>query len=535
MTHGMVVAPQPEAVEAGAVVLMNGGNAIDAAIACALVQGVVDPCMTGIAGFGSMHVLLPEQGVHQLLDFHTRAPAAVREDMWSDRIRGEARDGFGFFLEGRVNEVGYQSIMVPGNLKGYYQAVSRYGRQSWSDVVAPAIAEARDGFVIRPHVHEFWTRRDMGRVTTREKLAFTAAGRQLFFDSDGELLRVGDRLQNPQMAESLQRIADGGEAVFYRGDMARQMVDDIQANDGLLSLDDLAAYDTRSTPPLWTEYRGYRIASNPPPGGGIMVLQMLNILEHFDLRALGHNTPEYIRVVSEAMKYATIDKDTRVGDPEFVPVPIDEILSRDYAGELAARIRRGEQAHVERLDNQASESRDTTHVCVADEHGNIVSMTHSLGMPSGVITDGLGFMYNGCMSVFDPRPGRVGSLAPGKSRFTAMSPTVVFDGEQPCLAIGAPGGTWITMGVLQGILNVLDFEMSVSDAVAAPRFTANSDIIDVSNRIPRFVTAKLQQLGYPVARSHLSYTFAGVHAIAIRDGVCTGGADPGRDGMALSV
>ena len=162
-------------------------------------------------------------------------------------------------------------------------------------------------------------------------------------------------------------------------------------------------------------------------------------------------------------------------------------------------------------------------------------MTHSLGMPSGVINDGLGFMWNGCMSVFDPRPGRAGSLAPGKARFTAMSPCMVFRDGAPVLVIGAPGGTWITMGVLQGILNVLDFGMSASDAVAAPRFTANSDVIDVCNRIPTYVTAVLERDGYRVARSPLSYTFGGVHAIAIEDGRLRGGADPGRDGMALAV
>jgi len=162
-------------------------------------------------------------------------------------------------------------------------------------------------------------------------------------------------------------------------------------------------------------------------------------------------------------------------------------------------------------------------------------MTHSLGMPSGVITPGTGFMWNGCMSVFDPRPGRAGSLAPGKSRFTAMSPTLVFRDGAPVIAIGAPGGTWITMGVLQGLLNVLDFGMSMSDAVAAPRFTANSDVIDVCNRIPRFVTRELEAAGYAVARSHLSYTFAGVHGIRLEGGRWSGGADPGRDGMALAI
>ena len=534
MTHGMVVAPQPEAVEAGAVALMEGGNAIDAAISCALVQGVVDPCMTGIAGFGSMHLYLPAKGVHGLIDFHTRAPAAVTEDMWAELIEGEFRDGFGFKLRARVNEIGYQSIMIPGNLLAYHEAVTEHGRLAWSDVVAPAIDFARNGFTVRPHVHEFWTKADMGRVATRDKLALSATGRRLYFDDNGALKRPGARVVNPDMAHSLERLAAGGADEFYRGEMSRQMSEDIQANGGLLSREDLAGYRTRRSDVLWCEYRGFQVASNPPPGGGVMVLEMLNILENFDLAALGHNTPEYIRVVSEAMKVATIDKDTRVGDPEFMHVPLDELLSKDYARAVADRIRRGEQASVERLDDPL-EARDTTHICVVDEEGSAVSMTHSLGMPSGVITDGLGFMYNGCMSVFDPRPGRAGSLAPGKGRFTAMSPTMVFKDGAPVIVIGAPGGTWITMGVLQGLLNVLDFGMSMSDAVAAPRFTANSNIIDVCNRVPRFVTGQLEARGYKVARSYLSYTFAGVHGIRIDHGRWSGGADPGRDGMALAV
>lgn len=265
-----------------------------------------------------------------------------------------------------------------------------------------------------------------------------------------------------------------------------------------------------------------------------MILEMLNILENFDLAAMGHNTPEYIRTVAEAMKYATMDKDAKVGDPAFVDVPIDQLLSKDYAGELAEHIRRGRKANVLRLDPM-EESKNTTHISIIDAHGNAVSMTHSLGMPSGVITEGLGFMYNGCMSVFDPRPGRVGSLAPGKRRFTAMSPTIVFKGDDPYIIIGAPGGTFITMGILQGILNVLDFDMSMFEAVTASRFTANSNTIDVSNRIPRFVTNELEAMGYPIARNHLSYAFAGVHGIRIKDGELEGGADPGRDGMALEV
>jgi gamma-glutamyltranspeptidase/glutathione hydrolase len=362
----------------------------------------------------------------------------------------------------------------------------------------------------------------------------TPAGRRIYLDENDELKKVGSVLKNPDMAHTLRRIAEGGADVFYSGEMAEEIAADMAANGGLLSYKDLKNYKTVRAEPLWTDYRDYRISSNQPPGGGIMVLEMLNILENFDLAGMGHNSPEYIRVVSEAMKYATIDKDNRVGDPLFVDVPFDELLDKGYAGTLAAAIRAGEKAHVERL-NEVPESKDTTHVCTLDADGNAVTMTHSLGMASGVVTDGLGFMYNGCMSVFDPRPGRAGSLAPGKGRFTAMSPSIVFKGDEPHVVIGAPGGTYITMGVLQGILNALDFGMPISDAVAAPRFSTNSDTIDVCNRIPRFVTDELEKIGYPVARSYLSYHFAGVHGIRIDDGVWSGGADPGRDGMALIV
>ena len=337
------------------------------------------------------------------------------------------------------------------------------------------------------------------------------------------------------MANTLRRIARDGIEPFYQGDMAEAMIADIEANGGLLSREDLANYSPREGEPLWGEYRGHRIASNPPPGGGVQVIEMLHILENFDLAAMGHNSPDYIRTVSEAMKRATVDKDEHVGDPMFFDVPLDRLLDKGYAREQADAIRRGEKVHVTRYGANDAESKDTTQVSVIDEHGNAVSMTHSLGSPSGVITEGLGFMYNGCMGVFDPRPGRPDSIAPGKSRFSSMAPSILFDGDDPFLVIGAPGGTYIAMGILQGILNVVDFEMTATEAVAAPRFVAVSDIIDVTNRIPRYVTDAVEAMGYEVARSHLSYHFAGVHAILRRDGKWHGGADPGRDGVALEV
>ena len=534
---GVVSAPQPEAVEAGTDVLREGGNAVDAAIACALVQTAVDPLMCGVAGFGTMHVYLPARDTHRILDFHGRAPLAVRPDMWADLVRGEAEDGFGFLLEGAVNELGYQSITTPMTLRAFDTALERFGSRSLPELIGPAIPWCEDGFEVRPHVSAFWNEEaSSGRVAHTEYLTRFEASRKVYVRPDGRIPSVGETHRNPDMGRTYRRVADRGADDFYTGELAEWIVADMESGGGLLTGEDLAGAAPVETDPLWGSYRGHRVATNHPPGGGVMVLEMLNILENFDLAAMGHNSPEYIAVVSEAMKIATVDKDTRIGDPRFHDNPIAELTSKEYGARMAERIRAGERTHVPRLNAGGRESKDTTHVCVVDGDGNCASLTHSLGRPSGVVTDGLGFMYNGCMGVFDPRPGRAGSLAPAKSRFTAMCPTMLFDDHGPWYVVGAPGGTYITMGVLQAILNVVDFAMSAQESVAAPRFCTTSDTIDVTNRILRRTQRALEDMGYPVRRSAKSFQFAGVHALRrTAGGGWQGGADPGRDGMALAV
>ena len=532
---GMICAPQPEAAEAGVEILRAGGNAVDAAIACALVQTVVDPLMCGIAGFGSMGIYLPGRAEHLYVDFHSPAPRAARPDMWENIIQSEARDGYGFILDGNVNDVGYQSICVPASLAAYHEAHRNFGTLPWSEIVQPAIAWAESGWTVRPHVHFFWSDPGMmGRVPTPDRIAHTPASRALYCRPDGSPKRVGDTVRNPDYAEVLRRIAAGGADVFYRGEIAEQIEADMRANGGRISREDLRDYRARRTAPLWGDYRGYRIATNQPPGGGIMLVEMLNMLEQFDLAALGHNSAAYIRLVAEVMKRATIDKDRFVGDPDFFDVPVERLTGKPYAAQLAAEIQGGVRAVVERF-NAGFTQKDTTQISVIDAAGNCVSMTHSLGMPSGVITPGLGFMYNGCMAVFDPRPGRAGSIAPGKARFSSVCPSIVFRDGRPCLVIGAPGATQIAMGVLQATLNVLDFGMSMTEAVVAPRFSATSNAIDISNRIPRSVSRALESDGYEVVRSPYTFGFAAVHGIRIGDFGLDGAADPGHDGVALAV
>jgi gamma-glutamyltranspeptidase / glutathione hydrolase len=536
MTHGMISAPQPEAAEAGADILRAGGNVVDAAVATALVQTAVDPQMCGIAGMGCMHLYLPSRGVHTTIDFHGRAPAAVRADMWANRIVREADDGWGFFLRDRENEIGYQSITTPRTLAALDHALRRYGTMTLSDVIQPAIEYAENGFLVRPHVAEYWHRpASAGRAANIGIITKFPAVRKIYTDAAGAPLTVGATLRNPDMANTYRRIARHGAADFYSGEIARQILADMDANGGLIRHADLLSCAPEETTPLWGTYRGARIATNNPPGGGIMLLQMLNILEQFDLRAIGHNTPEYIRIVSEAMKIATADKDAHVGDPRFVDVPVHHLTSKDYARQMADKIRRRDKTPVPRFNAGGAESQHTTQLCIADYTGNAVTMTHTLGQPSGVITEGLGFMYTGAMAVFDPRPGHAGSLAPGKSRFSALSPTIVFKNDQPFLVLGAPGATYITMGNLQVMLNVIDFGMNAEAAVNAPRFATVSDTVELSNRILRSAERSLLAEGYPVRRLPQSYAFAWVHAIRIVDGRMDGGADPATGGSVIEV
>ena len=262
------------------------------------------------------------------------------------------------------------------------------------------------------------------------------------------------------------------------------------------------------------------------------MLQLLHVLENFDVAPLGHNSVAHVRLLAEAMKRMTIDKDRHMGDPAYVEVPTERLVSKAYCRELADSIRRGERARVTRLDRS---SRETTHVSAVDRFGNAVALTHTLGSPSGAITEGLGFMYNGSMSRFDPRPGRAGSIAPGKRRASSAAPTIVFKDDKPRIVIGAPGGSYIAPAIAQGISNVIDFGMGMFEAVAAPRIVAVSDSIDVSNRVLRRVTDALAADGYDIKRNPQGYAFSGLHAIALQDGIPSGGADPQRDGMAVLV
>lgn len=532
--RAMIVAPQPEAVEAGTTVLTDGGNALDAVLACALTQGVVDPMMCGIGGLGVLQIFDPATGDHLVLNGLSTCPAACTEGMWEAGFEGECPDGYGYILRGHVNELGHAAVTTPGILRVFAEAHRRWGRRDWASLFEPAIATATEGWLVRPHVATMFAldERAYGRLSYRHKLAFTEDGAQLYLREDGSPKRLGDVVRNPDLAATLATLAREGAEDFYTGGIARRILADMERQGGLLSAADLAGFQPEIGPPLTVGYRGRVVAVPPPPAGGIMVAEMLRILERFDLVALGHNSPEYMRVVVEAMKVAGLDKDRHIGDPRFVPPPLERLLSGAYAEERAAAIRAGEKVHLPRV---GADSQHTTTVSCVDADGMVVSLTHTLGLPSGVIPPGTGFMLNGAMNWYDPRPGRAGSIAPGKRRFSSMAPSIVLEEGRAVATMGAPGGAWIPIAILQALVNLLDFGMTMQEAVQAPRFSATSDAVDISNRIPRAAQRALEAMGYEVRRSPASYPFAAVHGIAMWDGRLEGGADPQRDGLAAGI
>jgi gamma-glutamyltranspeptidase/glutathione hydrolase len=532
--RAMVVAPQPEAAEAGAAMLAAGGNALDAALAAALTQGVVDPMMCGIGGIATMQVYDPASGTHLVMNGLGTCPGAATPDMWARDFLGECSDGFGFRVKGYANELGPLAVTVPGAVKVFAEAHARLGRKPWAALFGPAIGFAEEGWIIRPHVHTMFTMNEApyGRLSYADKLAYTEDGKRLYLRPDGSLKRLGDAVRNPDLAATLRVLARDGAAAFYEGEIARRIVAEMEQRGGLVSLADLAGFRATISAPIKVGYRGYDVAVAEPPAGGVVVAEMLRILERFDLQALGHNSAEYIRVVAEAMKIAGADKEAHIGDPVFNPAPLEMLLGDAYADGCAGRIRAGERASLTRV---TAEAKDTTHVAAVDADGMVVSMTHTLATPSGLIPAGSGFMLNGAMNWMDPRPGRAGSIAPGKRRYSSMAPTIVFDGGRPVVTLGAPGGAWITVAVMQVLLNLLDWGMGMQEAVSAPRFSATSDAIDISNRIPRGTQKALEAAGYQVRRSYQSFAFAGVHGISLWDGRLEGGADPQRDGMAMGI
>ena len=533
--NAMIVAPQPEAAHVGAAVLENGGNAMDATLACAFVQGVVDPLMCGIGGFGLMNVYDSATGRQTIWSGLGGCPQAASETMWEDRYIGETSDGFGHITRDFVNEAGATAVTAPPVLDLFRQAHETYGRTGWADLMAPAIRIAHDGWLVRPHNAMVFTQdeRQYGRMNYGEKLLLGADGRRIYGDTDGACKKMGAIIKNPDLARTLERIGQEGAEVFFEGALGADLVSALTKDGGILTKADLRHCKAERMEPLEIDYRGRRVTTVPAPGGGVYLAQALKLLEQFDLSAMEHNNPDYLRLLAEVMKTAARDRDAFVGDPRFVDVPTQKLLSDSYLKDCAALIDRGQKVDAGRSGHL--ESRHTTHVSCVDANGMVVSLTHTLGHPSGFIAPGTGFIMNGAMSTFDPRPGRVQSIVPGKRRTSSMCPSIIFEEDRPVMTLGAPGASWIGPGVFQVIANTLDWGMGIQEAIMAPRMVATSNILDISNRIPPRTEAALVGMGYEVRRSPLSFAFAGVHGLTMWPDGVEGGADPQRDGIAVGV
>lgn len=533
---GMVVAPQPAAVEEGVRVLQAGGNAFDAAIATAFAQMVVDPQMCGVGGFGCLTLYDAVHDAVVVIDFNAAAGQAARPDQWTNVIADEYWSGYGWALENHANDIGYGAIATPGTVAGLAELHRRFGSRPWPELLQPAIHLARDGFLVSAELARQWAMPATGEMLPMmARLGFNDESRRIYLEQGDKPYALGQRFRNLDYAATLDRLAVLGPEEFYVGDLARRIADDLARNGSTVTLADLQSYQPHVQDPVVGSYLGHDIATNDSPGGGVSVLEMLNILEGYDLPALGHNSESYVYIVARAQIAAMTDRAQYVGDPLFVDVPVATLVSKEWAGTWRERLATAERLVAPRYH---PDSPTTTNVTVVDREGNCIALTHSLGASSGVITPGLGFMYNNAMNCFDPRPGLVNSIAPGKNRITGIAPTIAFTQSRPSVVLGAPGGTRIMTGILHVLVNVLAFGMSPVEAVSAPRFDCQSNILDAEARIPSWIMqAAADRAGLRLWPNPASYgNFSLVQAIVLNPetGAVAGGADP-RSGGAVMV
>lgn len=528
-TGGCVAAVQQFAAEAGATMLELGGNAVDAAVATAFAQGVVDPYRCGIGGGGMALVREPGPGATAVLKFYGCAPAAARPNMFTPR----GHWGTLFMVDGEANQFGYQASVVPGLVRGLADLLERYGsgRVTWSDVLQPAVRLAADGFLAFPFfVKPFADTTDHPFLgVTARTVRHTDAARAVFAP-DGALPALGQLFRQPDHARTLERLATHGAADFYAGQTARAIVEDFAANDGLLVADDLASYRTTFEQPITSMYRGLGLVSEGPPSVGPTFLQLMRILDGWDLTALGLNSPDYLDLFVRAANCVFQDRLAFIGDPDYVDVPLDLLLSDERAAAHRAAIEAGVSAGSPQSNGVGAGSHDTTHVTVVDEDGMAALITHSVGSGSGVITPGLGFMHNNHMIQFDPRPGNPNSIAPHKHPNVGGGPVLVLEDDELVLAMGSPAGGAKATAMAQALAAIVDFGVAPAHSLGLDRFHAE-DVpytVTVDPRFePRAVT-ELAHRGYSVTFTDYSARIAGVS----RDpasGALVGLADPRGD------
>lgn len=469
---GLVVSASAPASDAGAAILQQGGNAVDAAVATAFALAVTWPTAGNIGGGGFMVIRRPN-GEAITLDYRETAPLKATPTMFLDS-KGE--------IDRSLIATGYLGVGVPGTVRGLEMAHKKYGKLPWKQVLMPAVKLAEEGFILSASLASA-----LNRVAPNKMEKFPASVEAYSKPGGGNWV-AGDRLILKDLGKTLRAIATDGPDVFYKGWVADLIAEDMKANGGLITKEDLAAYQAIWRQPVRGSFRGYEIITMPPSSaGGVTLIEMLNILENFDLRKHGRFAPETLHTMVETMRRAYLDRARFLGDPAFNDLPIARLLSKSYAKDLAASIKADQATSSVELGKdmvkvaQPKESDETTHFSVIDKDGMAVSNTYTLeaAYGSGVVVKGAGFLLNNEMGDFNRKPGEtnlqgdIGTpaniIAPGKRMLSSMTPTIITRNGQLFMVTGSPGGRTITNTVLEIILNVIEFEMTPRQAVDAPR------------------------------------------------------------------
>lgn len=462
----MVVAQEPHATDVGVEVLRKGGNAVDAAVAVAFALAVTLPSAGNLGGGGFLLVRFAG-GDSSFIDFRERAPLAASRDMYLDSAGNPTRDSV----------VGWRAAGVPGTVRGLELAHRKWGRKPWRSLVNPAIKLAQGGFEVSYH----FSRSLSGAA---ELLGKFPESKRIFL-KDGALWQPGERLRQPELAATLRRIARHGSKGFYEGETARILVEQMAANGGLFTLEDLKGYQANERVPLKGSFRGFEVITAPPPSsGGVGILQMMGVLEATGYEKHGAGSAAATHYVAEAMRRYYADRSEHLGDPDFFQVPVSALLNRRYIEGLRRTIdpqRASTSTIVKPGSVAAYESTETTHFSIVDAQGNAVALTYTINgsYGNGVTVPKLGFLLNNEMDDFAAKPGtpnmfglvqgEANAIKPRKRPLSSMTPTILVRDGKPYMVIGAPGGSRIINGVLQAILNVVDFKMNMQDAIDAPR------------------------------------------------------------------
>ncbi len=520
--HGMVVADEPLAADVGVAVLQSGGNAVDAAVAVGFALAVTHPYAGNLGGGGFMLVRFAD-GRSTFIDFRERAPEKASRDMYLDAQGNPTRESLD----------GWRSVAVPGSVRGFELAQSKYGSKKWAELIAPAMALASKGFPLSYKASE--------TLRGARNLADDAESKRIF-QKGGAFYEAGEVLLQPELAATLQRIAAGGAREFYEGETGRRLVAEMARHGGLITLSDVQHYQAVERTPLAGKYRGLDILTSPlPSSGGIGVLQMLGMLEGSGYEKSGAGSAATIHYTAEVMRRYFADRSQYLGDADFVKVPVKGLLDPAYLRERRASIDRDRATPSDRVNAgkpAGREGTETTHYSIVDGAGNAVAVTYTLNNSygSGVTVPGLGFLLNDEMDDFTSKPnspnlfgliqGEANAIQPGKRPLSAMSPTIVVRDGKPFLVLGAPGGPRIVTAVLQVLLNVIDFRMNVQDAVDAPRFHHQwkPDKLYLEGSISPDTVAILEDMGHQVDYSP-GVVLARVNAILSDGGWLQGAAD----------